>query len=71
MIDEDILIVVIYKLLSELKIHKAAGPDSISPRLLREVADIIAPAFTGIYQASLDTGIVPTDWRTANIIYRI
>jgi hypothetical protein len=38
MIDEDILIVVIYKLLSELKIHKAAGPDSISPRLLREVA---------------------------------
>jgi len=68
MIDEDILIVVIYKLLSELKIHKAAGPDSISPRLLREVADIIAPAFTGIYQASLDTGIVPTDWRTANIV---
>jgi len=37
-----------HKLLSELKIHKAAGPDSISPRLLREVADIIAPALTKV-----------------------
>ena len=58
----------VHKLLSELKIHKAVGPDSISPRLLREVADIIAPALTRIYQASLDTGTVPTDWRTANIV---
>jgi hypothetical protein len=44
----------VHKLLSELNIHKAAGPDSISPRLLREVAYIIAPAH--IYQTSLDTG---------------
>jgi hypothetical protein len=58
----------VHKLLSELKIHIAAGPDSISPQLLREVADIIAPALTRIYQASLDTGTVPTDWRTANIV---
>jgi hypothetical protein len=60
----------IHKLLSEIKIHKAAGPDSISPRLLREVAtcNIIAPALTCIYQASLDTRTVPTDWRTANIV---
>jgi len=58
----------VHKLLPELKIHKATGSDSISPRLLREVADIIAPALTRIYQASLDTGTVPTDWRTANIV---
>ena len=50
----------IHKLLSELKIHKASGPDSISPRLLEEVADIIAPALTRIYQTSLDTGTVLT-----------
>jgi hypothetical protein len=58
----------VHKLLSELKIHETAGPDSISPRLLREVADSIAPARIRIYQASLDTGTVPTDWRTANIV---
>ena len=58
----------VHKLLSELKIHKTAGPDSISPRLLRKVADSIAPARIRIYQASLDTGTVPTDWRTANIV---
>jgi len=58
----------VHKLLSELKIHIAAEPDSISLRLLREVADIIAPALTHIYQTSLDTGTVPTDWRTANIV---
>ena len=58
----------VHKLLSELKIHKVAGPDSISPRLLRELTDIIAPALTRIYQASLDTGTVPSDWRTANIV---
>jgi hypothetical protein len=31
----------VHKLLSELKIHKPAEPDSISPRLLREVADMV------------------------------
>ena len=36
----------VHKLLSERKTHKAAGPDSISPRLLREVADIIALSHT-------------------------
>ena len=56
----------VHKLLPELKIHKAAGPDLISPRLLREVAYIIAPAH--IYQTSLDTGTVPTGRRTANIV---
>jgi hypothetical protein len=58
----------VHKLLSELNIHKAAGPDSISPRLLREVAYIIAPAH--IYQASLDTGTGPTGRRTASIVLK-
>jgi hypothetical protein len=58
----------IHKLLPELKIHKATGSDSISARLLREVADIIAPAFVHINQTSLDTGTDPTGRRTASIV---
>ena len=53
------------KLLKSLKPAKASGPDNISPRVLKELADEVAPALTTLFQASLDTGIVPDDWRTA------
>ena len=58
----------VHKLLTDLKIHKAAGPDSIPPRLLKELADVISPALARIFQTSLDAGSVPKDWRTANIV---
>jgi hypothetical protein len=58
----------VHKLLSNLDDHKASGPDSIPPRLLRLLASTIAPPFTNIFQASLDMGIVPKDWRTASIL---
>ena len=47
------------------KPSKASGPDQISPRVLKEVAEEIAPALAILFQASLNTGIVPADWRTA------
>jgi hypothetical protein len=56
-----------YKLLSKLNDHKAAGPDAVPPRLLRQLADIIAPALTRIFQTSLDKGAVPKEWRTASV----
>jgi hypothetical protein len=46
-----------------LKVHKAAGPDTISPRLLNSLASVITPAITRIFQTSLDE-----DWRKANIV---
>ena len=55
----------IIKLLKALDPAKAPGPDGISPRLLRELAVELAPALTLIFQSSLDTGVVPHDWRTA------
>ena len=36
-------------------------------RVLREFAVEIAPALSCIFQRSLDTGILPEDWRRANI----
>ena len=55
------------KLLLKLQPHKAAGPDTISPRVLKEVAHAAAPVLTTIFQHSLKSGNVPSDWRTAHV----
>jgi hypothetical protein len=58
----------VLKLLQNLKVHKAAGPDTISPRLLNSLASVITPDITRIFRTSLDEGTVPKDWRKANIV---
>ena len=50
------------------KATKAAGPDGISARLLNSCADSLAPAFQPLFQASVDSGIVPTLWKSSVII---
>jgi len=55
------------KLLSSLDTKKSVGPDSISPQVLKEAWHQIAPIITFIYNQSLSSGVVPEDWRTANI----
>ena len=53
----DISVSGVLKLLHEQKVHKAAGPDQIRPRVLRELSYIIhvAPVLTLIYGRSYDT----------------
>ena len=55
----------IIKLLQRLKPHKASGPDSLPPRLLRELAQEIGPTRTILFQQIFDTGCTPQDWRDA------
>jgi hypothetical protein len=55
------------KLLRDLNIHKAFGPDQIPSRLLRDFADELAPTLTSIFEKSLDTGEISDDWREASI----
>jgi len=43
--------------------NKAQGPDEISHRLHKELHTEISPIRTTILQRSLDTGIVPKDWK--------
>ena len=58
----------IYCMLKKLKEHKAAGPDKITARVLKELAQPIAPILRLIFQTSYDTGIVPQEWREANVV---
>ncbi|MEW8489873.1 MAG: reverse transcriptase family protein, partial [Candidatus Thiodiazotropha endolucinida] len=47
--------------------HKASGPDTIPTKFLKEAAFEIASALTLIFSASLSQGIVPDDWKTADV----
>ena len=59
----------VVKLLSELNLNKAMGPDEIyvSPKYLKMVAKEIGQALQIIFQYSYNTGTVPTDWLISNI----
>ena len=53
------------KLLAELNPHKAQGPDNIPPNFLKCCAKELSPSLTLIFQASLEQGKVPDDWKQA------
>ena len=57
----------VLKLLNNLKIHKAPGPDGLSTRVLKECSSEIAPILALIYNETLAQGTVPDDWRQANV----
>ena len=57
----------ITKLLKQLNPYKAPGPDNISPMILKELATDISPLLQLIFQKSLDTSVVPNDWRIASV----
>ena len=57
----------ISKLLGGLDNNKAPGPDGIHPRILRQLNLAIAPTLQVIFEKTYREGVVPEDWRRANI----
>ena len=57
----------IEKMLQNIKPDKAAGPDSLPATVLKELSHEIAPILKLIYCRSIQSGIVPSDWKTGNI----
>jgi len=55
------------KKLTNLKKDKSPGPDGIHPMLLQSTADTVAKPLAHIFAASFAQGLVPSDWRKANI----
>ena len=53
--------------LLRLNPYKATGPDDLSPRVLKELAHSICAPLTVLYQKSLDTATVPSDWKKARV----
>lgn len=53
--------------LKRLDVTKACGPDLISPRLLREGAEILARPYARLFNRSLIQGYFPPSWKEANL----
>uniref|UniRef100_A0A803JLD2 Reverse transcriptase domain-containing protein n=1 Tax=Xenopus tropicalis TaxID=8364 RepID=A0A803JLD2_XENTR len=58
----------IQKRLEHVKVNKGPGPDGIHPRVLNELSAVIAKPLHIIFQDSLRFGMVPRDWRIANVV---
>ena len=59
---EDVL-----KAINCLKTNKSPGPDNIYPKILKETKSEIVDALTSLFNLSLRRGLVPADWKAANI----
>ena len=55
----------VYQLLTTLDDKKSAGLDNIPNKFLKIAASVIAPSLTGIFTASINTGIFPFEGRQA------
>ena len=53
--------------LSDLDAHKSMGPNGMHPRVLRELAIVIAEPLSITFERSWRTREVPEDWRKANV----
>ena len=58
----------IYKLLMKVKPNKAPGPDGISGHILKHCAPSLSRPLSIIFNKSFSTGILPEDWKTANVV---
>lgn len=57
-----------FKALQNVKVNKATGPDNIPAWVLRNHANVLAPPLTAIFNKSLREGVLPMEWKMANII---
>ena len=46
---------------------KAFGLDNIPNKLLKVAARVVAPTLTGIFSASIRTGIFPNEWKASQV----
>jgi hypothetical protein len=57
----------IIKKINLLKTHSSPGPDQITPKVLKELAHLLALPLSIIFNKSIQEGAVPEDWKMANV----
>ena len=58
---------VIAKTIKKLKNKSSAGPDKIGTKMLKEGVDLLKFPLSMLFNLSTQTGIVPEDWKEANV----
>ena len=59
---------VVVSKINNMKENKAPGVDGISPKILKETVEQISTPLAHVFNMSLQKGIVPFEWKEANII---
>jgi hypothetical protein len=57
----------VLKLLLQMDTGKAPGPDGHHPYIIKSLAPVIVKALTTVFNRSLVTEVLPTDWKVASI----
>ena len=57
----------VLKLMQNININKATGPDDIPGKLLQICASELYIPFSILFQKSIDSGTVPDEWKPAHI----
>ena len=55
------------EILLHIKENSSPGPDGIHPNILKECADHLSHPLYCLFRDSLNTGIIPDIWKTANV----
>ena len=59
---------VVASIINNMKENKSPGVDGISPKILKETVEHISTPLANVFNMSLHEGIVPLEWKEANII---
>ena len=54
--------------LNSLNVSKSQGPDGVHGKLVMELTEEIAPSLVNLFRASLETGVIPQDFRDATVV---
>ena len=54
--------------INNMKENKSPGVDGLSPKILKETVEQISKPLAHVFNMSLQEGIVPVEWKEANII---
>ena len=54
--------------INNMKENKSPGVDGISPKILKETVEQLSTPLAHVFNMSLKDGIVPLEWKEANII---
>ena len=57
----------IAKKIKKVKDNKLPGVDGIPPKLLKEIVEQISTPLAKLFNLSLEEGMVPSEWKEANI----
>ena len=59
---------VVASIMNKMKENESPGVDGISPKILKETVEQISTPFAHVFNMLLQEGIVPLEWKEANII---